>query len=1550
MDSTSWFFLFVIALWALIYAWVIARRQSRHAAETEEKFEQVVKNLELVEQRLRALQFNEPPRTAAAAPRPDVQVHPQPAPLAQAAAAHAAASPYAPLVAPKPTEKPAPSVPVPAPPVSPAQSVAAPAPAQATCAKCGAVLMPAAVFCTRCGATVAVSKPASQPAVAKPPAAETVVRVTTPETKPATPPPPPPPLPVAKPPAATTQPPIAASAPPTAAQRPPVPQTAPAAPPPTPSKPAPPSAAPTFASVAKPVPKKPSRSFEEIVGTNWLPKLGAVILVVGVALLTARQWQHVTSWWHWIGPWGRDALILMGSLGLLFGGIKFESHDRYKNLGRSMIGGGWALTFLMAFVIRHAEPFKILPSDAADLAVLLVVAAVMVWHTLKYKSQTVTGLAFLLGFTAVTLNPDPPFNLVAGALLVTGMTVIVVRRQWFQLDLVGMLASYANHFYWLYNVYEQQGQRATFPHHTASVLLVIGYWVIFRASYLVRKISHKEQESLSTLAGLLNPILFLIVMKYQGFHPTWAWKFLLTMGAVEFTLGQISVARRRRAPFQLLSSLGVTLMLAAPVVRGSGNALEIIWLIGAEAFLLAGVLPFTRERLFRGFGLIISFLVALYALPVRIFPLAAQVSSGHAHHDAKISLVLTAIALALYANAHITRRLWPDLFEEALEDWSLSALSYIASLFAVAAIYASAPDHVIATLLAIFALWLCTTGKLFSIAEMIYQAHWVSAVAFIQVLVADSALETKWLGLPQRVLAFASVAGLLYLSSRFVRLSETRGNAMLAGAYSWAGTALLTLLIWFQFQTPGRTWAMPVLWIVLGLALSVVAQFFKRTDLKWQAFTLVLLSAGRALYANLAVASPLSSNPAAMLSHITYRLLSISLIAIGIYLLARWAPLARLRPVYTAIGTLLLSFLAYKEASQPWTALCWIGLALGLCGAALWFKQADLKWQAFVLVILSFARTLLVNFDLTEAFHSLTLRLISVSLTAAGIYLLARWAPLLQLRPVYTAIGTLLLSFLAYKEASQAWTALWWIGLALALSGAALWFKQADLTWQAFVLVVLSFARTLTANFDLPGTFHSLTLRLISVSLTAVGIYLLARWAPLSQIRPVYSVAGTFLFGYLAFKEAPAPWTAVLWTGLALVLCLAARWWKDRALLWQTHLLSLLAAGWTLYLFYDPQYRATRVQWITVAITAVVLYAFTWLTDIATVIEDHRICQAYAWAGSLLLSWLAWYQFPPISVSLVWGLFALLLFEFPDLAKAVKIDVSRWAISWRAQAYVALAGSFVHIFIANFNVIGWVSASVVVCLAAIYYFIYWELGRRQLSHLENSLYLEFLIAGLGTATLAALAYFELGADWRDAVVIGYAGLVVGTLLVAWLTRRQVFLFHSLVMLGVTAFRFSMTNFFDVQKQVPSSLSGSIWALALLACAVPLAFQVRKNAPAGNVPRWFRVLALHPEQPTFFVPVALSVVLLYLQVSGWKLTGDLAVEGLVVWVLALWAKERTFRLTGLALVLLGVGKILFWDVWQVHDAPRYIAFIAVGAIVMLLSFLYSKYSEALRDYL
>src|SRR5437899_9893162 len=207
------------------------------------------------------------------------------------------------------------------------------------------------------------------------------------------------------------------------------------------------------------------------------------------------------------------------------------------------------------------------------------------------------------------------------------------------------------------------------------------------------------------------------------------------------------MSRRLLAPFRVLSSLGAALMVAAVPFKYSGNSLEMLWLAGGEAFLLAGI--FTRERLFRGFGLIISSLVALYVLAVRITPMLQEVMNSQPHYHLQLGIVLAVIAAVLYVNAQIFRRLWPDLFQEELESQALRALSFGASAFAVCAVYALVADNAIATVLALLVFALSLLGKQFSIGDLIYQAHWISVVAFVQAIISGQTLETSWHGLPE---------------------------------------------------------------------------------------------------------------------------------------------------------------------------------------------------------------------------------------------------------------------------------------------------------------------------------------------------------------------------------------------------------------------------------------------------------------------------------------------------------------------------------------------------------------------------------------------------------------------------------------------------------------------------------------------------------------------------------------------------------------------------------------------------------------------------------
>jgi uncharacterized membrane protein len=57
------------------------------------------------------------------------------------------------------------------------------------------------------------------------------------------------------------------------------------------------------------------------------------------------------------------------------------------------------------------------------------------------------------------------------------------------------------------------------------------------------------------------------------------------------------------------------------------------------------------------------------------------------------------------------------------------------------------------------------------------------------------------------------------------------------------------------------------------------------------------------------------------------------------------------------------------------------------------------------------------------------------------------------------------------------------------------------------------------------------------------------------------------------------------------------------------------------------------------------------------------------------------------------------------------------------------------------------------------------------------------------------------------------------------------------------------------------------------------------------------------------------------------------------------QERTYRLAGLGLLLLGVGKILLIDMWKLAPTDRYVTLIVMGAALLLVSFLYTRYREA-----
>ena len=179
--------------------------------------------------------------------------------------------------------------------------------------------------------------------------------------------------------------------------------------------------------------KSPRVGLEERLGTNWLNKVGIVLLVLGMAFLLSTLMQT-------LGPAGKVLIGFAVGGALLAAGVIFEKREQYRILSRAGIGGGWALLFFVAYAMNHVAAARVVSSAGLDAVLMLAVAALMVAHTLRYDSQVVTGLAFLLAFGTVTissLDRADVYSLTAGVILALAIAIIALRRRWYELEVFG---------------------------------------------------------------------------------------------------------------------------------------------------------------------------------------------------------------------------------------------------------------------------------------------------------------------------------------------------------------------------------------------------------------------------------------------------------------------------------------------------------------------------------------------------------------------------------------------------------------------------------------------------------------------------------------------------------------------------------------------------------------------------------------------------------------------------------------------------------------------------------------------------------------------------------------------------------------------------------------------------------------------------------------------------------------------------------------------------------------------------------------------------------
>jgi hypothetical protein len=520
----------------------------------------------------------------------------------------------------------------------------------------------------------------------------------------------------------------------------------------------------------------------------------------------------------------------------------------------------------------------------------------------------------------------------------------------------------------------------------------------------------------------------------------------------------------------------------------------------------------------------------------------------------------------------------------------------------------------------------------------------------------------------------------------------------------------------------------------------------------------------------------------------------------------------------------------------------------------------------------------------------------------------------------------------------------------------------------------------LAASIALGGvtTSSSPTRNVIILFATALTLWFNAefttrRWAATTQhdfdrftLRvSSYLAAIIAALGFVFLLHTTSPWLGISWLLLSLALGLISDRLNSTDLATQADLLALAAIGRTVafnLFLKSEQTHGLSTRLLTVGITAVLLYAAMRRRRASYLLSATAIAPAYSWIASALVALLCWYQLEPISVAVAWGVFGLVLFELAILFKKSYL---------RYQAYALLAAAFIRIFFANMQVPGThgeISPSLytVVPLIAAFVYIY-ERTHSTLADNRFDSIAGSLFSWCGLIAAGTLIYFEIQPGW---IILAWTALAFVLLALSSALKRTIFIAQSLVVVLFVVARGVAYHLFYPTPLATTFTTSRVFTIgltsAMLLAALPLAFYLRRyftslqaptdlssrpersaaERPASIPPSTLNLILHHPEQPYFFAPLLHLTLLLYVHLSGGRITIGWVALGVVTFLFALAVGERSYRLSGLGLLMLGVAKVLAWDVWHVPPTDRYLTLIVMGASLLLVSFLYSRFRETI----
>lgn len=279
-----------------------------------------------------------------------------------------------------------------------------------------------------------------------------------------------------------------------------------------------------------------------------------------------------------------------------------------------------------------------------------------------------------------------------------------------------------------------------------------------------------------------------------------------------------------------------------------------------------------------------------------------------------------------------------------------------------------------------------------------------------------------------------------------------------------------------------------------------------------------------------------------------------------------------------------------------------------------------------------------------------------------------------------------------------------------------------------------------------------------------------------------------------------------------------------------------------------------------------------------------------------------------------------------------------WATAVVGQFFTLLAAKAFLLAIAFTQPHAAVALIPIITVAAIGVFVESVIGRRYASVLPEGLSAKVMAQVYRLTATAGLALWGLHFVSGEWLAPFFAGLGALLALAGTYTRNPERALTGLVFHGLAL----ATLWFRVA--VPVS-----WPGLLAVVLVPASLRLARHL-AGEAP------LISEDLRRVFTAAATATA--WLWVTRWTvanhgsqgLTMAWSALALLTFAVGLGLQERVYRLGGFAILTLAVGRVFLFDVWRLETLYRILSFLVLGAVLLLLGFVYNRYAEKIRRWL